>query len=56
LGFRSALHRNYVGAVERGEMNPTYAVLLKLSRGLAMPVSELVAESETLIRERLIGG
>jgi transcriptional regulator with XRE-family HTH domain len=43
LGFRSGLHRNYVGAIERGEINPTFRVLLKLERGLAMPLSEIVA-------------
>ncbi len=42
LGFRASLHRNYVGAVERGEINPTFRVLLKLSVGLAEPLSELI--------------
>jgi transcriptional regulator with XRE-family HTH domain len=46
LGFRSTLHRNYVGAVERGELNPTYGVLLRLCGGLAVPLSELVALAE----------
>ncbi len=48
LGFRSRLHRNYVGAIERGEINPTYKVLLKLGRGLCMPPSKLLGEAETL--------
>jgi transcriptional regulator with XRE-family HTH domain len=43
LGFSGGLHRNYVGAIERGEINPTFAVLLKLSDGLAVPLSELFA-------------
>jgi ribosome-binding protein aMBF1 (putative translation factor) len=47
LGFRSGLHRNYVGAIERGEINPTFRVLLKLSHGLAMPLSEIVEKYET---------
>ena len=42
LGFRSALHRNYVGAIERGEINPTFRVLLKLERGLQLPLSEII--------------
>jgi transcriptional regulator with XRE-family HTH domain len=42
LGYRSGLHRNYVGAIERGEINPTFRVLLKLERGLAAPLSELI--------------
>jgi ribosome-binding protein aMBF1 (putative translation factor) len=46
LGYRSGLHRNYVGAFERGEINPTFKVLLKLSRGLSMQLSEVVENYE----------
>lgn len=42
LGFHAKLHRNYVGAIERGEINPTFRTLLALARGLALPLSELV--------------
>lgn len=42
LGFHAKLHRNYVGGIERGEINPTFRTLLALSRGLALPLSELV--------------
>lgn len=48
LGFCSSIHRNYVGSVERGELNPTYGVLLRLSRGLASPLSELIALAEEI--------
>jgi len=48
LGARANLHRNYIGAIERGEINPTFRVLLKLERGLAMPLSELIAKCEEL--------
>jgi transcriptional regulator with XRE-family HTH domain len=51
LGFASHLHRNYVGAIERGEINPTFRVLLKLERGLDMPLSELIAKYEELLTE-----
>jgi transcriptional regulator with XRE-family HTH domain len=51
LGFRAKLHRNYVGAVERGEINPTFKTLLALTRGLALPLSELVGLYERNIRE-----
>ncbi|ADB50442.1 helix-turn-helix transcriptional regulator [Conexibacter woesei] len=43
LGRESALHRNYVGAIERGEINPTFRILRKLATGLHLPLSELVA-------------
>jgi transcriptional regulator with XRE-family HTH domain len=54
LGFRARLHRNYVGAIERGEINPTYRVLLKLGEGLDMPPSKLLAEGETIEAEGLV--
>jgi hypothetical protein len=31
-----------VGAVERGEINPTFRVLLNVTIGLALPLSTLV--------------
>jgi ribosome-binding protein aMBF1 (putative translation factor) len=43
LGFQAGLHRNYVGGIERGELNLTFRVLLKLVHGLGVPLSELVA-------------
>lgn len=60
LGFDADIHRNYVGAIERGELNPTYGVLLRLARGLASPLSELVALAEEIervgfVRERAEG-
>ncbi|MDO8185967.1 helix-turn-helix transcriptional regulator [Conexibacter sp. JD483] len=46
LGRAARLHRNYVGAIERGEINPTFRVLLKVAGGLEMPLSEVVARYE----------
>ncbi len=46
LGDEADLHRNYVGAIERGEINPTFRVLLKLAAGLCIPLSELIATAE----------
>lgn len=46
LGFHARLHRNYVGAVERGEINPTFRVMLKFARGLDVPLSRLIADAE----------
>jgi transcriptional regulator with XRE-family HTH domain len=51
LGYRAELHRNYVGAVERGEINPTFRTLLALMRGLDLPLSELIGLYERNIRE-----
>jgi transcriptional regulator with XRE-family HTH domain len=51
LGFRSTLHRNYVGALERGETNPTFRTLLSLTDGLGVVLSELVQVYERNARE-----
>jgi transcriptional regulator with XRE-family HTH domain len=51
LGFCSRLHRNYVGAIERGEINPTFRILISLSRGLSVPLSELLIVFERHVVE-----
>jgi transcriptional regulator with XRE-family HTH domain len=51
LGFRSGLHRNYVGAIERGEINPTFRTLRLLTRGLGIELSYLVRLYERNIAE-----
>lgn len=56
LGFHSGLHRNYVGAIERGEINPTFKTLLTLSSGLIVPLSELVRLYERRRVDHIPGG
>jgi transcriptional regulator with XRE-family HTH domain len=51
LGFAADLHRNYVGAVERGLINPTLKTLLALVEGLGVPLSELVDVYERQLRD-----
>jgi transcriptional regulator with XRE-family HTH domain len=46
LGYASGLHRNYVGGVERGELNPTLTSILKLARGLEVRASQLLRQIE----------
>jgi len=52
LGFAAGMHRNYVGAIERGEINPTWRVLRKVAHGLDVPLSELIALFERRFGER----
>ncbi len=46
LGDRGGLHRNYIGAIERGEINPTFSTLLRVAQGLEVKLSGLVTEYE----------
>lgn len=47
LALKAGIHRNYVGAVERGERNVAYTNLLKLARALGLPAWELVRRAES---------
>jgi len=51
FGSRAGMHRNYVGAIERGEINPTFKILLKLARALDAPLSDLIRLYEDRIAE-----
>jgi transcriptional regulator with XRE-family HTH domain len=46
LGKRAGLHHNYVGSIERGEINSTFRILRKVADGLAVPLSELMKRYE----------
>lgn len=44
LGFISGLHRTYIGAIERGEGNPSVLSLKKIADALNVHVRELFDE------------
>jgi transcriptional regulator with XRE-family HTH domain len=44
LGHLSGLHRTYVGAIERGERNPSVLSLQKIADALHVAVKELFDE------------
>jgi transcriptional regulator with XRE-family HTH domain len=48
LGWRSGVHRNYVGGVERAERRPSVATLARLALALDMRPSELLSRAERL--------
>jgi len=52
LGEDAGLHRNYVGAIERGEINPTLRVLCKVGNGLRVPASDLLVMAERLVAQQ----
>jgi DNA-binding XRE family transcriptional regulator len=43
LASRTGLHPTYISDMERGARNPSFAVLVRLMRGLDMPVADLGA-------------
>jgi transcriptional regulator with XRE-family HTH domain len=48
LARRSNLHRTYVGGIERGERNPSWQNIVRLSWALSLPPSELVLRAEAI--------
>lgn len=46
---RCGLHRTYVGGIERGERNVSFANLLRIAGALGVPVSELLRRYESLL-------
>jgi transcriptional regulator with XRE-family HTH domain len=52
LGFRSGLHRNYIGAIERGEVSATFRTLLAVARGLDVTLSMVLLVYERRYAER----
>jgi len=42
LAEKAGLHPTYIGGIERGERNPSLINVVKLARGLSLPVSELM--------------
>lgn len=42
LGQLADLHRNYIGAVERGEYNPTLVTMALIAHALGVTLSELL--------------
>jgi transcriptional regulator with XRE-family HTH domain len=46
LAFRTGVHRNYIGGIERGERRPTIPMIVKLAAGLDVRFSELIAHAD----------
>ena len=52
LGILAGLHRNYIGAIERAEINPTLRILCKVAYGLDVPASDLLVMAERLVAQQ----
>lgn len=52
LADAAGLHRTYISLLERGERNPSLAVLLQLASGLNVSASVLLADLESKLRRK----
>jgi transcriptional regulator with XRE-family HTH domain len=50
LGYRTGLHRNHVGQIERAELTPTLKSVEVIAEALGTSASELVARAEQLTK------
>ncbi len=48
LGYRSSLHRNEVGAAERGEKSVGFPTVVKICRGLGVTLPEFMERVERI--------
>ncbi|HEY8582340.1 MAG TPA: helix-turn-helix transcriptional regulator [Capillimicrobium sp.] len=46
LGFRSGMHRTYVGGIERGERNPSWMNIVRIAQALSVPPAQLVERAQ----------
>jgi transcriptional regulator with XRE-family HTH domain len=51
LAQRVELHESYISFIESGRRNPTWGTVLRISRGLEVPMSELVQRATKLERK-----
>lgn len=52
LAASCALHRTYIGGIERGERNVSFANLLRISEALGVRPSELLVRYKNCLRAR----
>jgi transcriptional regulator with XRE-family HTH domain len=52
LAQRAGMHRTYIGGIERGERNVSFANLLKIADALSERPSRLLSRYERLLAQR----
>ncbi|MBK8662739.1 MAG: helix-turn-helix transcriptional regulator [Ignavibacteriales bacterium] len=50
LAFRTGIHKNYIGMIERAERNSTLVILEKISNSLGIGFDELLQNEKNEIR------
>lgn len=49
VGFDAGLGQKYVGAIERGRVNPSFLVVLTIARTMGVTLGELIADYERAV-------
>lgn len=52
FALTASVDRSYFGKLERGERQPTLALILRIARGLGVPAYEIMKEVEFHLRKR----
>ena len=52
FALMASVDRSYFGKLERGERQPTLALILRIARGLGVPAYEIIKEVESHLRKR----
>jgi transcriptional regulator with XRE-family HTH domain len=51
LAQQADLHESYISVIESGQRNPTWSTLRSISRGLGVPLFELIQRADELERK-----
>ena len=52
LAAQAGLHQTYIGLLERGKRSPNLDTAQAIAKGLGVPLSQLIAESERIQKRR----
>lgn len=52
LAFKAEVYRNYIGMIERGEINPSFLILLKIANSLNINLSNIFYKFELEMGEK----
>jgi transcriptional regulator with XRE-family HTH domain len=55
VALEGGWHPSEISSIESGRRNPTYGALVRISRGLGLRLSEVVARAEEIERQEAAG-
>lgn len=52
LAYKAEIQRSYMGEIERGEKNPSLAIILRIAVALDISTTVLLAEMEKILKKK----